>query len=137
KHHYATAVSFFSDAFAAEPKLADDLNAQHRYNAACAASLAAAGKGEDAKDLHPEQRSKLRQRALDWLRADLTAYAKLVEKDNKALRQALHQRLSHWQQDTDFAPVRDARELGSLPEPERKAWQKLWQDVAALLKKCQ
>src|SRR5205085_2583651 len=34
---YRTAVGFFTDAFTAEPKLADNLQAQHRYNAACAA----------------------------------------------------------------------------------------------------
>ena len=34
----------FADALAADPKLADDRQAQHRYNAACAAALAAAEK---------------------------------------------------------------------------------------------
>ena len=38
----------YAAAFAADPKLADDLKAGHRYNAACFAALAAAGQGEDA-----------------------------------------------------------------------------------------
>jgi hypothetical protein len=40
-----------SDAFAAEPKVADDLGAAHHYNAACAAALACVGQGQDARDL--------------------------------------------------------------------------------------
>src|SRR5262249_4594912 len=37
----------YADAFAADPKLAADPNAGHRYNAACQAALAAAGQGKD------------------------------------------------------------------------------------------
>jgi hypothetical protein len=136
KQHYAAAVGFFSDAFTADPKLADDLQAQHRYRAAAAALLAAAGKGEDARGL-AEQRGRFRQRARDWLGADLDAYARLAAKEDRALRQALRQRLSFWLEDDNLATVRDAKELAALPEPERKAWEKLWADVAALLKKCQ
>jgi hypothetical protein len=44
--------------------------------------------------------------------------------------------LRHWQQDPDLAGVRDAAELEKLPEAERAEWKKLWEDVAALLKKC-
>jgi WD40 repeat protein len=134
KQHYAAAVGFFSGAFA-DPKLADELKAQHRYRAAAAALLAAAGKGEDVMGLDAVQRGTFRQRARDWLRADLDAYAKLAA--HEALRQGLRQRLSFWLQDDNLATIRDAKELAALPEPERKAWQQLWADVAALLKKCQ
>jgi tetratricopeptide (TPR) repeat protein len=137
RQRYVAAIDFVVAAFVADPKLAADLQAANRYNAACAAALAAAGKGEDAKGLSAEQRAKLRQRTLEWLQADLDAYAKLAEKENKGLRQVVRQRLSHWQQDADLAVVRDAKELAALPEPERKAWQQLWGEVAALLKKCQ
>ena len=137
KRRHAAAVSFYSDAFADEPKLAEDLREQHRYHAACAAALAAAGMGEDAKNLSPEQRGKLRQQALEWRRADLTAYTKHAEKDNQPARQAVHQRLSHWLQDANLATVRETKALAALPEQERNAWQQLWAEVAALLKKCQ
>jgi tetratricopeptide (TPR) repeat protein len=46
KKRYAAALHFYADAFAADARLADDVQRQHRYNAACAAILAAAGKGE-------------------------------------------------------------------------------------------
>src|SRR5262249_40141748 len=90
------AVRFFADAFPADPKLAADPRPRHRYNAACAAALAAAGKGEDAAKLEAKERDALRQQALDWLRADLAAYAKLMEKPTAAQKQAIRQRLSHW-----------------------------------------
>src|SRR5262249_54943508 len=63
-------------AFAADPKLADDLKAGYRYDAACEAALAAAGQGKDATQLDAKERARLRKQALDWLRADLTACAK-------------------------------------------------------------
>ena len=43
---YAAAARVWSEAMEADPKLVDDRQAQHRYNAACAA-LAAAGQGID------------------------------------------------------------------------------------------
>jgi tetratricopeptide (TPR) repeat protein len=137
KHHYAAAAGFFSEAFAAEPKLAADLRLQPRYHAAHAAILAAAGQGEDARALTAEQLGKLRQRALEWLRADLDAYSKLVETDNNANRLLVRQRLSHRLQDPELASVRETQQLATLPEQERKSWEKLWADAAALLKKCE
>src|SRR5207244_2989942 len=74
--------------------------------------------------------ARLRQQALDWLRADLAAYAKLAEKDAKAARQLVRQRLSHWQEDTDLETVRGEKALSKLPGPERQAWQQLWADAA-------
>jgi hypothetical protein len=35
----------------------------------------------------------------------------------------------------DLNAVRDARALAALPEKERTAWQQLWADIVALLKK--
>jgi tetratricopeptide (TPR) repeat protein len=136
KQHHATAVGFYRDAFAAEPRLADNLQAQHRYRAASAAVLAAAGKREDATGLSAEQRGKLRQQARAWLRADLGAYASFAAKEDRRFRPAVRQRLSFWLRDDNLATVRDAKALAALPEQERKEWQQLWEEVAALLKKC-
>ena len=52
----ATAAGLYAAAFAADPRLADDLKADHRYNAACFAALAAAGQGEDAAGLDDAER---------------------------------------------------------------------------------
>src|SRR5262249_29135105 len=113
----------------------DDLNAQHRFNAACAAACAAAGKGKDPGNIDDKERARLRQQALDWLRADLAAYTRLAEKGNGSIRQAILRRLAHWQQDTDLTAVRDEKAFAALPEAERNQWRKLWADVAAQLKK--
>jgi tetratricopeptide (TPR) repeat protein len=131
KKLYATATRFYAEAFAAEPKLAGDLAAQYRYNAACAAACAGCGRGQDAAQLDDPERARLRRQALDWLRADLAQYAAIVDKGPAQARAGVQQRLEHWQQDTDFAGMRGAA-LAKLPEAERPQWQKLWADVEAL-----
>jgi eukaryotic-like serine/threonine-protein kinase len=71
KKRYIAAARLYADAFAVEPKLADDLNAVHRYNAACSAALAAAGQGKDARMLPDKVVVMFRRWALNWLRDDL------------------------------------------------------------------
>jgi tetratricopeptide (TPR) repeat protein len=131
----AAAARLYTDAFAADRKLADDLRAEHLYNAACSAALAAAGQGEDAAKLNDIERSRLRKQALDWLRADFSGYTKLNDNCPPADRPYVVQQLKHWQQDTDLASIRDQAALAKLPAEERVAYQKLWVDVEALLKK--
>src|SRR5262249_49597576 len=135
KKRYAAAAHFFADAFAANAKLADDLARQHRYNAACAAALAAAGKGQDAAKLEDKERNRLRKQALGWLQDDLPAWTKVAAKGSAPAKAVVRQTLEHWQKDTDLAGVRDKAALAKLPKDEREAWGKLWADVEALLKK--
>jgi tetratricopeptide (TPR) repeat protein/serine/threonine protein kinase len=135
QHRFAAAARFFTEAFAAEAKLADDLTAAHRYNAACSAALAAAGQGEDAGKLEAGERAQLRMRALDWLRADLTLLGKQVDSGQPGARATLQQKLRHWQQDRALAGIRDQTALNQLPVQEQKAFAQLWSDVAALLAK--
>jgi serine/threonine-protein kinase len=134
KKRYAAAAGFYTDAFAAEPKLAADLNAQHRYHAACAAALAGTGQGKDTAKLDDKDRARHRQQALTWLRADLAAWGKLLDKEPENARTSVEKMMQHWQQDADFARVRgDA--LAKLPEAERMQWRKLWDDVETLCKR--
>jgi serine/threonine-protein kinase len=132
-HH--TASGLYAAAFAADPKLADNLKAGHRYNAACLAALAAAGQGEDAAKLDDKERTRLRQQALDWLRADLALRRKQLESGKPADRAAVQQALHHWQQDSDLTGLRDEAALAKLPPEERPGCDRLWIEVAALLKK--
>ena len=134
KRLHVSAVRFFSDAFIADPKLAADLAQEYRYKAACSASLAAAGQGEDAKNLPDKVQQMLRRLALGWLRADLALLAKLVERREPAAMQTARERLRHWQEDTDFVSVRDKRVLDRLPDDEREKWCQFWADVDTLLK---
>jgi serine/threonine-protein kinase len=127
KHLHRAAARFYAEAFTGQPRLADDLQAWHRYNAACYAALAATGASTDAATLGDQERTDLRRQALDWLRADLTAWAQSAD------RVLVQRTLQHWQKDTDLASVRDKEALAKLPPAERDAWQKLWSDVADLL----
>jgi len=129
------ATRLYADAFTADPKLADDLKAGHRYRAACAAALAAAGQGEDAAKLDDKEKVRLRKQALDWLRADLTICTKQLETGSSAGRAAVQQALRYWQKDSDLAGLRDEAALAKLSADEQKAFTQLWADVAALRKK--
>jgi tetratricopeptide (TPR) repeat protein len=135
KKQHVAAARLYADAFSAEPKLATDLNQQHRYDAACSAALAAAGEGAEARLLPDKVACMSRRWALDWLRDDLTAYAQLAGQTNPAVKQAVRQRLAHWRRDFDLASVRDPQALDRLADNERAAWQALWRDVDELAKK--
>jgi tetratricopeptide (TPR) repeat protein/tRNA A-37 threonylcarbamoyl transferase component Bud32 len=132
QHRHAAAVRFYREAFDAEPKAAGHLNAHHRYNAACSAALAGCGQGKDADKLDEKERARLRQQALDWLRADLKAYRQVMEKVADKAGPAIAQQMRHWLHDADFAGVRGAVALARLPEAERADWRQLWQEVEAL-----
>jgi eukaryotic-like serine/threonine-protein kinase len=133
---YAASARLYADAFA-EPKLATNLNQQHRYNAARSAALAAAGQGEDARLLPDKVVVMFRRWALAWLRDDLTAYNKIDPQNNAAAKRAIRLRLTHWQHDPDLASLRDKEAVDKLPEAERDACRKLWADVATLLQRTQ
>jgi serine/threonine protein kinase/Flp pilus assembly protein TadD len=135
KKQYAAAVRFYNEAFADKPQLADDLNAQHRYNAACSAALPGCGQGKDADKLDERERTRLRQQALTWLQADLGAWRKQLERDEEKARPVVQQTMQHWLRDTDFAGVRGPEPLAKLPQGERQDWQKLWADVTDLFTK--
>jgi serine/threonine-protein kinase len=127
----AAAARLFADAFAAETELADDLEAGHRYAAACAAARAASGQGADAAGLAEEEVAWLRARSLAWLSADLAAWRRALA-SNPAARPVVSTKLANWQTDPDLARVRAAEALAALPGDERAAWQGFWAEVADL-----
>jgi serine/threonine-protein kinase len=135
KRLHATAVCFAADAFRADPKRANDLLNQYRYNAACSAALAAAGQSDDARVLPDRVVLKLRRQAYLWLRADLALYTRLAGQGDAKLKEVVRQRLAHWRADTDLASVRDKPGLARLDADERQQWRKLWEEVDALLLK--
>jgi tetratricopeptide (TPR) repeat protein len=137
KKQYLAAECFYRAALADKPQLADDLNAQHRYAAACSAALAGCGQGKDADTLDAKEHARLRQQALDWLRADLKAYRQMLEKYADKAGPKIVQLMNHWLEDEDFAGVRGDKGLAKLPEEERSAWRKLWADVAEMLANAQ
>jgi hypothetical protein len=122
KKLYAASTRWYAEAFAIQPASAFD----NRYDAACAAALAGCGQGRDAAKLAEDQRARLRQQALDWLRAQVEDYQRLLMKDSAKTRSDIVQRLQHWQSDPDLAGVRGGKSLDELPETERTVWQRLW-----------
>src|SRR5262249_11023622 len=105
-HHQAAGL--YAAAFAADPRLAADFEGELPHAAAGNAALAAAGVGEDAAQLDDRERVRLRQQALDWLRADLALRTRQLESDKPAERAWAQEVLHERQQDADLASVRDA-----------------------------
>ncbi len=133
KRLFAASARFYEHALTSRQQWADDLRAAHRYNAACSAALAAAGQGEDAKDLHDKERSRWRNQARTWLRADLAAWMKTLNKGSTESHNAAQQSLRHWQEDSDLDGLRNPMALSRLPAAEQEDCHKLWREVEAAL----
>lgn len=131
------ACRLFTEAFAAEPKLADDLKARHRYQASCCAALAGCGLGKDADKTNVKERARWRKQALEWLRAELVSWQQRVQEGNAVARATAVRTLNQWQQQGEFFGLRDTQALATLPAAERQAWQELWVNVAVLARRVQ
>jgi Flp pilus assembly protein TadD len=128
------AARFYAEALATHPKLADYTDCPLRYNAACSAAMAGCGQGQDTAKLDDSERARLRHQALDWLRAEMAAWDRLMEKKPNHARVGAQNELRMWRRDKDFNVVRGAA-LAKLPEAEQQAWQQLWDDVEQMLKR--
>jgi tetratricopeptide (TPR) repeat protein/tRNA A-37 threonylcarbamoyl transferase component Bud32 len=131
---YAAAARLYAEAIAAQPPPTDRPVVQ-RYNVARAAALAGCGQGKDADQTDVKERVRLRRQAQEWLRTDLAAWRRFLEKEPDKARPVVRQQMQHWQQDKDFAGVRGAEALAQLPAGERQDWQKLWGEVEELAKR--
>jgi serine/threonine-protein kinase len=87
--------------------------------------------------LDDKEKARLRRQALAWLRADLAAWAKVLDGATPEQQAQIVEALKHWQEDSDLAGVRGADALAKLPDDERQDWTKLWADVAAVLERAQ
>ena len=132
---YNSSSQLFAEAMRADPRVAEDMRSGHRYNAACAAALAGAGRGEDRPLPDDVEKARWRKQALAWLEADLTAWANLLEAAKPEARGSMVRTLAHWKEDADLASLRDPGALAGLPAEEQPASRKLWVEVDALLEK--
>jgi tetratricopeptide (TPR) repeat protein len=157
KRWYDRVARLYAAAFAEQPALAEDLTRGHRYQAARAAVLAAAGRGRDTDQLSDQDRARLRRQALDWLHADLKQLARTVAPGQATARDSRSQpvsppekhsgtataaapaailaaldRLQRWRTEPDLTSVREEKELTKLPSPEQQDWRRLWDEVRAL-----
>jgi eukaryotic-like serine/threonine-protein kinase len=135
KHLPVAGARIAAATLAEHPGLTEDQRDLCLYDGACGSALAAAGRGEDARQLPDKVVLMLRRQALRWLREDLALYARQAKREGAAVRRGVGPRLAHWQRDTDLAAVRDREELDRLPDDERREWLALWNDVAALRRK--
>ncbi len=108
---HAAALWLFRLAFESDPGIALDPGSGLRYNAACAAARTG-----------PEHHAL----ALQWLRADLDAWARVPVTD----AQTVAKTLAHWKRDADLASLRDGDDLPG-------EFRKLWADVDALLRRAE
>jgi hypothetical protein len=129
---FAEAARWYAEVLTAHPHLLAGPPTGHRYNAACAAALAGCGQGRDAADLDEEGRAVFRRQALGWLRAELEARRRLWAGEPAQALPLVHD-LKNWLVYPYLAGVREPEALSRLPEAERRAWQKLWTDVADTL----
>ena len=93
------------------------------------------GQGTDEPKPVDDVRAKLRGQALDWLKAERDAWAKVLDAGDAQASSVVRQTLQHWQDDSDLAGVRDRDAIEKLPADERRAWEALWKDVETLLKR--
>jgi serine/threonine-protein kinase len=132
KEQYAGAAQLYVHALAADPRLTEDVTHEHRYVAARYAAQAAVGQG-DGSMLDEAARARWRAQALDWLRADLMGWRKLLEKGSADEQDLARERLRWWQTDPKLAGLRDPQTLTKLPPKEHDACQLLWAELAALV----
>jgi serine/threonine-protein kinase len=125
---FVLSAGLWAEALAANPALGAP-RLLHRYNAACIAALAAAGRARDESPPDDAARARLRAQALGWLQADLAAWVKHSEMGNNQARAEAAATLVQWQADPDLAGVRGPAALDRLPEAERAAWRALWDEV--------
>ena len=123
----------YAEALANDPKLADERQAGNRYNAACVAALAAYGQGKDDPSHDEAAKVKLRKQAREWLQAELSAWAKVIETGTAEMNAKVAPALQHWKEDTDLICIRDEKERAKLPDEERTALKTLWNDVDQVL----
>jgi Tfp pilus assembly protein PilF len=135
RQHHRAAARAFAAAFAARAALERDLNAGHRFDAACAAARAGTAQGKDADKLDTKERARWRNRALAWLRADLAIYSRLLAAGRPEIGREVRRALRRWPRDPDFADLRTPAALARLPSDEQQSWRKFWADIEALLRK--
>jgi serine/threonine-protein kinase len=133
RQEHAAAVRFYAEAFAADPKAAEDRTAGHAYHAACCAIRAAAGQAAGARALPDRTVLQLRRQAQGWLRAFLARYATLARSNAPDAGQAVRRAMQFWQKSADLASVRTPEALEQLPDAERRDWRQFWEDVEKLL----
>jgi serine/threonine-protein kinase len=124
----------YADIFRADPRLADNLSAGHRYNAARAAAQAGCGVSKDSSGLGEPERQRWREQAREWLRADLASWGKLLDGGpTKKTRDQVQRVVLRWRCDPALSGLRESTELEKFSADERKDSLALWHEVGVVL----
>jgi serine/threonine-protein kinase len=137
KSQIVAAARLYSDAFAASPRSAEELHSDHRYTAACAAALAGCGRGQDHAALSEAELAHWRERAREWLRAELAVWSQGLDNGPEADRLLVRQKLAHLWSDPDLAGLFERDALNKLPSAERQECRTLWADIDTLIRRAQ
>jgi eukaryotic-like serine/threonine-protein kinase len=135
KHLFASSAAIWDELFAAEPRLAAEQSAGHRYSAACAAVRAACGESKEDTPPDRDTRDRLRRKAREWLEADLAAVVDSMTKGSPRERSTGPSRLGRWLAANQLAGVRDQTSLQALSETERRDWTSFWTKVEETIDK--
>ena len=128
---HAAAVRLWSEAFATEPALAEDTATWLRFSAASSALLVGLGEAKDEPPPDEGGRSKSLRLALDWLKADVAAYARRAAEGGPRERAAAYDALDYWFYGPGVMRLYFPEDLARLPRPERDDSRALWDDVLA------
>jgi len=149
---YVLATRLYAEALAADSSLAP----RHRFDAACAAVMAAAGRDGDFLDALDVARSGalvelpdgrivpfpsptidvaewgyFTHRAHTWLRAEL--YARERQAKDPIQSKSVIETLTSWKRNPELSTVREPVWLAAMSEVDRTKWTSLWTDVDELL----
>ncbi|HVL12335.1 MAG TPA: hypothetical protein VM529_07210, partial [Gemmata sp.] len=113
---YAAAADLAAAAVRADPKVLYDWRDVGRM--AGWAARAGLGRGADAAGLTAERRAAYRAQARAWLRESFDAIPPSARKPFA----------DHVRESRELALLRDSKVLADLPDAERTAWRKLWDD---------
>jgi serine/threonine-protein kinase len=134
---FAASARLYQQAFSFNVKLADDLGAGHRYEAARAAAMAGCGHDAENDNLDDTARTRWRKQARDWMSADLALRRTQLASRKAEDRRAALYALNHCRTHDHLAGIRDASAIARLPKAEQAECQKLWTEVESLLKQSQ
>ena len=135
RKHFAAAARLWAEALASRPEAWRRPPGRAPLQRRLRRGPGRPGQGQGDPPPDDAAKARLRQQALDWLKAELATWTKLLESGPPQARQAIVQTLDHWKQDADLAGIREAEALAKLPAEEQKAWRTLWSDVESLLKR--
>lgn len=132
RSEYVAATKFWEQAFRDDPQFMDDRKFSHRFDAACAALMAAAGHDDTQVVPDAAEQSRLRTVALQWLTAELDAMNLFLPTVPAEARPNIIKNLNFWQANNALESV--TAPFAALPESDHPQWHDFWENYQRVLK---